>query len=67
MLSKNNTFSFKYQSSTFKKKILKLVLKIIIGDYDFNFKLKIVIIDYDFKLKKIKTEVINYNFNFKKI
>ena len=43
----------------------KLVLKIIICDYNFNFKLKIVIKNYDFNLQKFKTVINNYVSNLK--
>ena len=42
--------------------IIKLVLKIIVYDYSFNFKLKIIVNNNSFNLKKFKIIIINYDF-----
>ena len=41
----------------------KLVFKIVVDNYDFNFKLKTVVVDYGFNFKKYKTVVTNYCFD----
>ena len=45
------------------KILLKLVLKTVVDDYDFNFKLKTVDNNYGFNFKKFKTVVTNYGFD----
>ena len=48
----------------FLKIIFKLVLKIVVGDYDFNFfKFITVVNNYGFNLQKFKTIIINYDSN----
>ena len=41
----------------------KLVLKTVIGNYDFNFKLKIIVNNNDFNFKNFKIVTTNYSFD----